>query len=104
MRIDGFVYRVEAEVEMDVTEATTLMNLALGHYDRRCQKAGEHGGFIYGWRNALMSFKTPVRVTWEQFDTVAKILENQSSPTELVSKWCEMFNALREEQKKVRVG
>lgn len=53
-----------------------LISLARLYYDGRCKAAAQQGGFIYGWRNAIVEFKMPeVSASWHDLDTTMKIIE-----------------------------
>jgi hypothetical protein len=106
MELDSLVFIAKAEVILTLDEVQALMDLAATHYDGACIAAGQHGGFIYGWYN-LVTFssanqrKVPVRVTWDQFDLVAKILEQPHTPMKLRKDWLDLFDRLRDAQRKL---
>lgn len=56
-----------------------LKKLAAMHYDWTCKRAGEVGGFIYGWNNHVVLLEgeelTPVTASRGELDTCLKILE-----------------------------
>lgn len=67
----------EFNINLTLEEVRAIQAIAALHYDSVCKRAGEQGGFIYGWVNRLtppdpLSFVT---ATHRQLDTVCKILE-----------------------------
>lgn len=63
-------------------EISLISDCARAHYDAACRAAAEPGGFVYGWaRRADLSppdALVEVSATWDQLDSVLKILENTS--------------------------
>jgi|ERR1051325_8241813 hypothetical protein len=53
-----------------------LLKLSSTHYDGVCRQAGQQGGFIYGWNNAIGDkFSGTIRATQQQLDISCKICE-----------------------------
>jgi len=51
-----------------------LLRLSKEHYDSTCQRASMHGGFLYGWNNALEMDST-YDLSARQLDLTTKIIE-----------------------------
>lgn len=71
------------ELELDLETVEVLRRIGSCHYDRTCQRAVEHGGFVYGWWNRCQPLPepfvneplVPCTGTFSQLDLVTKILE-----------------------------
>jgi hypothetical protein len=74
--LKGFTYRVEANLVLTKDEVDYLLELSGHHYDGYCRSVGQRGGFLYGWRNAIVEFGARlVTANITQADTICKILE-----------------------------
>lgn len=118
----GFHYNVEAHVQISGLDLAILADCARRHYDGRCRKAFERGGFGYGWMIEFLvaneslidldlSNITPelgarthdFYVTFTHLDTCGKILEAAGfavSQTNLIEKggqlMLKVFETMRE--------
>lgn len=81
----GFAYAVSAQVIFSRAEVASLLELSASHYDGKCKAAGKLGGFLYGINNAVSfqpdgSEEIPRLVSWDNVDTLCKILEQARTP------------------------
>ena len=50
----GFDYRVLTRFTLTGAVYKRLMMLSEHHYDGKCKRASQQGGFLYGWGNSLL--------------------------------------------------
>lgn len=112
MKFVSFGYEVEARVTVTRDQLLNMLECAKSHYDRACVEAGEPRGFLWGWRNQMLDWKTlgdgdklldetNVDVTTRQLDLLLKILESPSSTPGLHASVGEVYDVLSSESKRV---
>lgn len=79
MRID-IIGQPTFRFELTVSQALSIQNCAINHYDMVCKKSGMAGGFVYDWvvqTSFEASFENPatVNATFRELDLTCKILE-----------------------------
>lgn len=111
MRPVKFVYDVRTVIAFSRQELNCLLACSERHYDGVCKAAGRHGGFLYGYQNAVeMSLETakgyPYMFTMRQVDTMVKIMEQADSwqEAELYSKIRAHFAEMRDESRRINPG
>lgn len=75
--------RVEFYLPLTALDIETLCMLSNAHYDGRCKESSRVGGFLYGWRNYVDTWRicdTPLKdqiihASWDDLDTCLKIME-----------------------------
>ena len=91
MKRDSFSYDVNAEVIFTPEEIKNMMECSVTHYDDKCWRAGQEGGFLYGLNNRFVVFvdedgdrePVPAKVSFRNVDTLCKILESPSADKDL---------------------
>jgi hypothetical protein len=117
MELKEFEYHVTAHIAISQEETDLLIEVALTHYDNKCQQAvlPGPGAFLNGWKHRLGFVgegPNTVPVTFRELDTCMKILEmahfrftGQGQKQELASKlsgevWC-LLQKINDEYKRV---
>lgn len=75
-----FSYEVTIKLILSKPDILFLRRAASLHYDHTCQKAGEVGGFIYGWNNMIddETGEAVVYASSREIDLCLKILERET--------------------------
>lgn len=104
----GFAYSVSALVIFSRADVDGLMELSASHYDGKCKGAGKLGGFLYGIHNAVCvlpdaSEEFPRRLSWDNVDTLCKILEQARTPemAELYLEMRKLLSSMSDEQRRM---
>jgi hypothetical protein len=78
-----FFFRTEVCLHLTEAEVDRMIQCSRSHYDWKCQSASKQGGFLYGWKNhftcpeTLENGQAEVWATWDEMDTLCKILEQE---------------------------
>jgi hypothetical protein len=106
MKRDSFSYDVNAEVLFTSEEVKNLMECSVTHYDDKCWRAGQHGGFLFGLNNRFVVFPAeegaedndvPSKITFREVDTLCKILESPRADKDLRMAMRELIVEMGEE-------
>lgn len=98
MKFDKWQYRVVANVTFTVEELRHLIQVALSHYDGKCQKWG--GDQL---NNYELTGVTEMSLRWSDLDLMCKILEQERyhDGPRMQDQIAELFKKLREESERV---
>ena len=106
MKRDSFSYDVNAEVLFTPKEVKNMMECSVTHYDDKCWRAGQQGGFLFGLNNRFVVFpredgaevnNVPAKITYRDVDTLCKILESPSADKDLRMAMRELIVEMGEE-------
>lgn len=84
MKFVKMLYSPRCLVSFTKKDVEVLLECSRLHYDVRCKTAGQVGGFLYGIKNHVEwggpeiggpTEPTPVELTFDKLDTLAKITE-----------------------------
>lgn len=80
-----FAYSVHAKVQYSRAELDLLLSMSSRHYDFKCRKVSELGGFLYGMAVRLQftsEITETINLTSYELDTLCKICEGARSEEE----------------------
>ena len=76
MKLSHIAFRPVAHVHFTVTDLLIIRLCAAHHYDGRCKDMARKDGFLDKLRNHKRNARyLPIRLEWEQIDTMCKALE-----------------------------
>lgn len=105
LKKNSFIYRVEADITISKLALEQIAQVAERHYDGKCKEFGKTTVRYWLWTfddKPTLTERT-LTVKWNEFDTVAKILECERyvPGVNLYAAWTQIFREVRDESERV---